>query len=502
MKSGENLDLFFRKASAVRVLLQLVMCVVVSSGWQELRAQDNFRTQLFREADNARLRAKESNADVLAPATFGKGLDAYDDAGDAFQKGKVLSGIQSKIHESAELFLRAAQISVRVAPFFANVMTARNDAMSADALRAVPDIWNKAEAFLRSAATSMEDGNAKSALSDAGEAQGLYRSAELEATKVNYLSPAQSLLTSAENMDVKSTAPQTLERARKLLALADRAIQQNRYENSEARRLAEEAGYEAAHAIYLHRIITQMRAEKRDLEDVLLAAESDLAKMGTALNTKLRFDAGSGPAVDDLIAAVRRKDSLMIDLGDSVKAISGDRESLRKEVALLESKSRSSSGSDLDLLRKNEARRKHDQTVTLASMLFTPEDGTVIREGNTVIFRLYGIQFAAGKSDIEPQYSGVLSKIQRAVRMFPNCQVSVEAHTESGGIESANQRLSELRAAAVAAALRPGVPPATPISSQGFGSRRPITDNASPESRANNRRIEIVVTPEWAIVIR
>lgn len=480
----------------------LSLCVGVSSGWQELRSQENFRAQLFREADNARSQAKEANADVLAPTTFGRALDAYNDGSEAFEKGKVLTGIQTKIHESAELFLRAFQISTRVAPFFAPAMTARNDAMRADALRAVPDLWNRAESILRSAAGAMEEGKSKSALSDAGEAQGLYRNAELEATKVNYLSPAQALLIRAENMDVKTTAPQTLERARKLLSLADRSIQQNRYENNDARRLAEESLYEVAHAIYLHQVITQMRLEKRDLEDVLLATETDLARVGSALNTRLRFDTGTGSAVAELVSAIRRKDSLMIDLGDTVKALSMDRDALRKLVSVLENKSRATAASDLDLLRKNEARRKHDQTVTLASMLFTPEDGTVIREGNTVILRLYGIQFAAGKSDFDPQYSGVISKIQRAVRMFPSCQVSVEAHTESGGIESANQRLSEMRAAAVATAVRSGVPASTPISSQGFGSRRPITDNASPESRASNRRIEIVITPEWAIVIR
>jgi OmpA-OmpF porin, OOP family len=484
------------------VFVWLFLCVGVSSGWQELRSQENFRTQLFREADNSRLQAKDANADVLAPVTFGKALDAYNDASEAFEKGKVLTGIQAKIHESAELYLRALQISTRVAPFFASAMTARSDAMHADAMRAVPEIWNRAETILRSATGAMEEGKSKSALSEAGEAQGLYRTAELEATKVNYLSPAQALLARAENMDVKSTAPQTLERARKLLALADRSIQQNRYENNEARRLAEESLYEVAHAIYLHQVISQMRAEKRDLEDVLLAAETELTKVGSALNTRLRFDTGTGAAVAELIGAIRRKDSLMIDLGDTVKALSIDRDALRKLVSVLENKSRSSAASDLDLLRKNEARRKHDQTVTLASMLFTPEDGTVIREGNTVILRVYGIQFAAGKSDFDPQYSGVISKIQRAVRMFPNCQVSVEAHTESGGIESANQRLSELRAAAVAAAIRPGVSVSTPISSQGYGSRRPITDNASPESRASNRRIEVVITPEWAIVVR
>jgi hypothetical protein len=33
------------------------------------------------------------------------------------------------------------------------------------------------------------------------------------------------------------------------------------------------------------------------------------------------------------------------------------------------------------------------------------------------------------------------------------------------------------------------------ISAQGFGSTRSVTDNASPEGRAENRRVEIVVQP-------
>ena len=118
--------------------------------------------------------------------------------------------------------------------------------------------------------------------------------------------------------------------------------------------------------------------------------------------------------------------------------------------------------------RKGEERKRHDQTVALASMIFTPEDGLVLRDGNTVLLRIYGLEFQPGKSTIEPRFSGLLSKISRAVRMFPNAQITVEGHTETGGKrtpEPENFRipggirrgLSPLRPAADDADTLPGI---------------------------------------------
>jgi flagellar motor protein MotB len=42
----------------------------------------------------------------------------------------------------------------------------------------------------------------------------------------------------------------------------------------------------------------------------------------------------------------------------------------------------------------------------------------------------------------------------------------------------------------------------TPISSQGFGETRPVASNDTFEGRAKNRRIDVVIIPEWAIVGR
>ena len=245
-----------------------------------------------------------------------------------------------------------------------------------------------------------------------------------------------------------------------------------------------------------------MHSQGRDLEDEILQSETAMGKIGTTLDLHLRFDAGFEGPVAQIIAALKSRDSSRADLDDSLRSIRGDNDNLRRRVALLESQSGTTAAAGADQLRKGEERKRHDQTVALASMIFTPEDGLVLRDGNTVLLRIYGLDFQPGKSTIEPRFSGLLSKLTRAVRMFPNAQITVEGHTESGGNELLNQRISESRAEAVASYLRSTLPPSTPILSQGFGSSHGINGSGTPEERARNRRIDIVILPEWAIVRR
>jgi outer membrane protein OmpA-like peptidoglycan-associated protein len=67
--------------------------------------------------------------------------------------------------------------------------------------------------------------------------------------------------------------------------------------------------------------------------------------------------------------------------------------------------------------------------------------------------------------------------------------------TDSQGAATANQELSQRRARAVRDYLVSRGISADRVTSQGFGSNRPIGDNATAEGRANNRRVEIVVQP-------
>ena len=74
--------------------------------------------------------------------------------------------------------------------------------------------------------------------------------------------------------------------------------------------------------------------------------------------------------------------------------------------------------------------------------------------------------------------------------------IVVEGHTDSQGTAASNQELSQKRAESVRTYLVSRGIAADRITAAGFGPTRSIADNASPEGRANNRRVEIVVKPK------
>ena len=71
----------------------------------------------------------------------------------------------------------------------------------------------------------------------------------------------------------------------------------------------------------------------------------------------------------------------------------------------------------------------------------------------------------------------------------------VEGYTDSQGALAMNNELSQKRADAVRTYLISRGISADRITSKGMGPANPIADNASPEGRANNRRVEIIVNP-------
>ena len=75
-------------------------------------------------------------------------------------------------------------------------------------------------------------------------------------------------------------------------------------------------------------------------------------------------------------------------------------------------------------------------------------------------------------------------------------QIVVEGHTDSRGSASANQSLSLKRAQEVRSHLISQGIDASKITAVGRGEDVPIASNDSAEGRANNRRVELVVTPD------
>ena len=106
------------------------------------------------------------------------------------------------------------------------------------------------------------------------------------------------------------------------------------------------------------------------------------------------------------------------------------------------------------------------------------------------------VLFQPGLASLQGQVvQGEMDKVARFVRAFTPSKLIVEGHTDSDGDEEKNQALSELRAELIKAYLINNYPEITPdmVIAQGYGETRPIVTNDTPENKALNRRIEIVV---------
>jgi outer membrane protein OmpA-like peptidoglycan-associated protein len=131
-----------------------------------------------------------------------------------------------------------------------------------------------------------------------------------------------------------------------------------------------------------------------------------------------------------------------------------------------------------------------------AAMASLAEIAKVKEEKRGIVITMSGaVLFATGKHTLLPIAKSKLADVAKALKDQGFKRIVVEGHTDSRGRPSENEALSLRRAEEVRRTLISEGIPANKITAAGHGSRRPITDNNSPEGRANNRRVEIVVTP-------
>ncbi len=110
--------------------------------------------------------------------------------------------------------------------------------------------------------------------------------------------------------------------------------------------------------------------------------------------------------------------------------------------------------------------------------------------------RSWAIEFETGKSTFTPQAEATLNDLARELLVASGTLVQVHGHTDSQGSMDANQRLSEERAFAVKQWLmnKSSVNfPSERISVHAHGATNPVAPNSTPEGRARNRRVEIVL---------
>jgi OOP family OmpA-OmpF porin len=102
-----------------------------------------------------------------------------------------------------------------------------------------------------------------------------------------------------------------------------------------------------------------------------------------------------------------------------------------------------------------------------------------------------GIEFAPGTAvQLTPGSGKVLDEAALMLKKYPTVRIEISGHTDSSGDEAQNRTLSQKRADAVRDYLIQRGIAADRLASKGYGPEFPIGNNATPEGRARNRRVE------------
>lgn len=147
-------------------------------------------------------------------------------------------------------------------------------------------------------------------------------------------------------------------------------------------------------------------------------------------------------------------------------------------------------------LKSADAQVKIQQAIENARSQFSPTEAEAYQQGENLVIRLKKINFASGRSDLPAQALPLLAKVADVAHGVNASQISVEGHTDSVGDASFNKTLSEQRAVAVASYFKTNGLGESQIESQGYGFEKPIATNKSKQGRAQNRRVDVIITPQ------
>ena len=120
----------------------------------------------------------------------------------------------------------------------------------------------------------------------------------------------------------------------------------------------------------------------------------------------------------------------------------------------------------------------------------------VVNTGSELLVRMpQDILFATDSAQLSPSIRSDLAVLADNLGRYRDSNVQVIGHTDNTGSAAYNQDLSERRARAVTSILMSYGVPASRLTAIGRGEDSPIASNLTPEGRAQNRRVDIVIRP-------
>jgi len=133
------------------------------------------------------------------------------------------------------------------------------------------------------------------------------------------------------------------------------------------------------------------------------------------------------------------------------------------------------------------------------SKLRTKMQGTgvsVTRQGDNIVLNMpNNVTFDSSSSNLKPAGANTLTGVAMVLKEYEKTAVNITGYTDSTGTLAKNMTLSQQRADSVASSLITQGVAANRIRTNGAGPNNPVASNSTTEGKAQNRRVEIVLSP-------
>ena len=460
-------------------LLTLFLIVLVCLTYPA-QAQQTIENRI-NAIENEMSQLRKNYYDLLSPTNFKDAEEELAKAKKDFQEGKDIRGIQDRLEKAGRYLKLVNDIGKQGEILFKDVLEARNNALEAQAPDYASQEFTEAENKFLEASGRLEKGDLNGARDRIPKILNAYQQAEFVAIKESIVGANCQI---KEGANVQKNAPRTMKKAQSLYDEVLLILNGNRYAKTNAREIATQAAYEVRHAMYLNKIIEELKKDDKNWEILIHNFEANMDSVASQLGFEGEYDTGFQKTENDIILAIQNLKEENKTLKEDLNSLQTEDEALRQKIQQYEK----------TVVSELEKKKEREEKLKKIEKIFTRDEAQVLLSENQLIIRLYGLTFASGSTTITPEHFMLLTKVMRALREFPNHKYLIAGHTDSQGNDAYNLNLSENRAQAVKAYLEANMGlSADQFESIGYGESKPIASNDSPDGRRLNRRIEIII---------
>ncbi|WP_163557879.1 OmpA family protein [Halomonas sp. NO4] len=175
-------------------------------------------------------------------------------------------------------------------------------------------------------------------------------------------------------------------------------------------------------------------------------------------------------------------------VGAAAGALSGDGSTSRRDRALIGAAVGAAAGGGIGAYMDRQEQQLRQSM-----------EGTGIgvdRRGDDIVLNMpSSVTFDFDSSALTTSARNALNDVASVLTQYTDTRVNIVGHTDSTGDASYNQRLSEQRAQSVGSYLAQAGVARNRLNMTGYGESQPVASNDTEQGRAQNRRVEITLSP-------